>query len=103
MSRSDTTTRTWLPTAFYLVVTDFARLGFGAHGDPTEKFDEAVDAYIEAREAGQPAAVYRIQPTTGDCIDVTAEATDRARHFWACNGVEAPAWADAASERRAAA
>ena len=62
-----------LPDTLYLVPVTYPRLGTGS-GDITEDFDSAVDDYASHRDAGYPAAVYRLHPARGDMIDVTDEA-----------------------------
>lgn len=82
-----------IPSTFYLVTTDYARLGFGSAGDATTVFDDAVDQYVECRNDEQPAVVWQCQPMTGDLLNVTEQAFDRAQQWWGENGAQIPDWA----------
>lgn len=62
-----------IPT-LYLTLTEFPRNGLGMAGDPVTDWDAAVDQFAECRNDGQPARVFRLQPDTGDMIDVTDDA-----------------------------
>ena len=61
--------------------------------DSARLFDDAVDQWIEAREQGEDAILTRSCASTGTYSDVTADAMERAKHFWNTNQTDWPEWA----------
>lgn len=75
---------------FYIAVSRYPDLGMSAT-DPGS-FDDAVDAYIEHRDDGRPAAVYYCAPEAGTMQDVTADANRCVERRVRQRGYEFPEW-----------
>ena len=85
------------PAALFMVWTDFGpAIGQANAGDATALFDDAVDAYADARDDGQPAIVWRLDTpsgkATGMMMDVTADADDCIRRRCSQLGRQIPDW-----------
>jgi|OM-RGC.v1.032116957 hypothetical protein len=88
-----------IPT-HYVTLTECDRFGTYHKGDLVLNFDDACDQYVEAREDGQPAAVFRVDPPRGNAagmyIDVTADAERRIAQWHNARRQELPEWLEVA-------
>lgn len=81
-----------LPISLFSVWADFGPVGQGFNGDGSVYFDDAVDQYIEARNDGYPARVWRLEPTAGIMADVTGDADDVIRRRCMSRHLDLPEW-----------
>ena len=80
-----------MTNTFY--TTYFATKDGLAHAcDPAEFFDDAVDAYVEARDDGYPSEVFLIDLDKGTAIKHTDRANRRVINRSYHRGQELPEW-----------
>jgi hypothetical protein len=65
-----------LPT-FYIVATEYPRMGLGSANDLTPSRDRAYDDYAEAVQDGQPARAFMLQfDVETNAFETACEVTD---------------------------
>ena len=88
------TVRNFTAISRWITFTDFGDLGFGTSCEPTTNFDDAVDAYVGAMDEGNDSQVWRLDFSTNQMEDVTAEAIAKAYGWNAVRGT-VPGWLEA--------